>query len=431
MHRSTRDEAGAADRASSCDDVMDSSEVKWPSDGSRQAMPRMAAASLVELRLIQRALKRLGAGNIRVELWDGSGAGPTGERATTTVFVRRRRALLRMLVDPEFAVGDCYCEGEIEVQGDLVALLEAANRGESQEASRRSVWTHRLSRYQWAIGRRRARRNIRRHYDLSNDFYRLWLDPTMTYSCAYFPSHGASLADAQTAKLDRICRKLALRPGERVIEAGCGWGSLAIHMAAHYGVQVKAYNISHEQIVYARERVRTLGLADRVEFVEDDYRAISGPAGAFVSVGMLEHIGRRHYRELGAVIHRCLEPGGRGLIHSIGRHRPMPPNRWMQRRIFPDGYVPSPSEMAEVLEPNELAILDVENLREHYARTLDHWLENFEGVSDEAERMFDQRFVRMWRLYLASSAASFRTGWHQLYQIVFAPNDADWVAPRV
>lgn len=346
------------------------------------------------------------------------------------MFVRSRRALLRMLGDPEFAVGECYCEGEIDVDGDLLGVLEAVNRG-AQESSRLTLWSHRLSRYQLAITRRRARHNIEHHYDLSNEFYRLWLDPSMTYSCAYFASPNSTLAAAQMAKLDRVCRKLSLRPGEHVVEAGCGWGSLAIYMATHYGVRVTAYNISSSQVAYARARAQELGLGDRVEFIEDDYRAIAGRFDVFVAVGMLEHIGERHYSELGAVIARCLGPHGRGLIHSIGRHRPLPPNRWMQRKIFPDGYVPSLGQMMAVFEPNGLAVLDVENLRAHYAKTLEQWLQNFENSADQVARMFDEKFVRMWRLYLASSAASFRTGWHELYQVVFAPNGGDWVAPRL
>ena len=145
-------------------------------------------------------------------------------------------------------------------------------------------------------GERQSRENIQHHYDIGNDFYRLWLDEQLVYTCAYFPDPSASLEEAQIAKMDHVCRKLELRPGERVIEAGCGWGALALHMARHYGVQVRAYNISRSQLAYARERARTEGLADRVELIEGDYREISGGCDVFVSVGMLEHVGRGHYR---------------------------------------------------------------------------------------------------------------------------------------
>jgi cyclopropane-fatty-acyl-phospholipid synthase len=276
---------------------------------------------------------------------------------------------------------------------------------------------------------RGSRDNIHCHYDLGNDFYRLWLDERMVYTCAYFPTPQASLEEAQVAKLEHVCRKLALRPGERVIEAGCGWGALALHMARHHGVSVRAFNISHEQIAYARERAAREGLADRVEFIEDDYRNVSGHYDAFASIGMLEHVGRDHHADLGATIDRCLPPHGRGLLHSLGRNRPQAFNAWMERYIFPGAYIPALREMVEVLEPRNFSVLDVENLRLHYARTTEIWLQRFDQWTARVASMFDERFVRAWRLYLASSTASFLSGSIQLFQVVFARgenNDMPW-----
>jgi cyclopropane-fatty-acyl-phospholipid synthase len=221
--------------------------------------------------------------------------------------------------------------------------------------------------------------------------------------------------------MDHVCRKLRLRPGQAVIEAGCGWGALALHMARHYGVTVRAFNISHEQIAYARRRARAEGLDRRVEFVEDDYRNVTGTCDAFASVGMLEHVGKGCYRQLGEVIHRCLKPEGIGLIHSIGRNQQAPPNAWLERRIFPGSYLPCLREILDVLEPWDFSVLDVENLRLHYALTLRHWLERFEKSVDRVRAMFDDPFVRTWRLYLAASLAGFSTGHIQLFQVVFAP----------
>jgi cyclopropane-fatty-acyl-phospholipid synthase len=242
----------------------------------------------------------------------------------------------------------------------------------------------------------------------------------MVYTCAYFPTPATSLEEAQVAKLEHVCRKLALAPGERVVEAGCGWGALALHMARRHGVRVRAFNISHEQIAHARERARRQGLGDRVEFIEDDYRNVCGRFDAFVSVGMLEHVGRDHYRDLGRVIDRCLPAHGRGLLHSLGRNRPLRFNAWMERHIFPGAYIPSLREMAEIVEPHDLSVLDVENLRLHYARTTAHWLERFERSATLVATMFDPRFVRIWRLYLASSTAAFLSGSIQLFQLLFA-----------
>jgi cyclopropane-fatty-acyl-phospholipid synthase len=238
-----------------------------------------------------------------------------------------------------------------------------------------------------------------------------------------------ALDDAQVAKMDYVCRKLDLRPGERVVEAGCGWGALALHMAGHCGVRVRAYNISKSQLAYARERAQAEGLAERVEFVEGDYREIRGEYDAFVSIGMLEHVGPRHYRELGRVIDRVLAPGGRGLVHSIGSSISAPMNPWIERHIFPGAYTPTVREMMAVLEPFRFAVLDVENLRQHYARTLEHWLDRYEQHVDEVRAMFDEPFVRAWRLYLSGSIAAFHTGALQVFQVLFNRTggaDGDW-----
>ena len=201
-------------------------------------------------------------------------------------------------------------------------------------------------------------------------------------------------------------------------------------MARHFGVRVRAFNISHEQIAYARQRAEALGLASRVEFIEDDYRNMTGRFDAFVSVGMLEHVGPDHYHELGRTIDRVLSRTGRGLIHSIGQIRSGKPlNPWIRRRIFPGAYPPSLQEIAALLEPWEFSVLDVENLRLHYAQTLRHWLARFDAVADRVAARFDPAFVRMWRLYLTSSAAAFLAGALQLFQVLFARprvNEIPW-----
>jgi cyclopropane-fatty-acyl-phospholipid synthase len=265
-----------------------------------------------------------------------------------------------------------------------------------------------------------SRRNIHHHYDLSNDFYRLWLDRQMVYTCAWFPREDSTLEEAQTAKMELVCRKLWLRPGETVVEAGCGWGALALHMARHYGVRVKAFNISRAQIAFARERAMAEGLASQVEFIEDDCRNISGRFDAFVSVGMLEHLGKANYREFGRVIRRTIGDSGRGFLHFIGRSSPRPFSVWIRKRIFPGAYAPSIQEAMNVLEPEDFSVLHIENLRAHYAKTLEHWLSRFEQSYQTVVEHFGPGFARMWRLYLAGSLAAFRVGGLQLFQIVFA-----------
>jgi cyclopropane-fatty-acyl-phospholipid synthase len=305
--------------------------------------------------------------------------------------------------------------GAVEIDGDLVALLEAVYRAQRYSTPRGwRPWQH-------SNDVRTAKENVHHHYDLGNDFYRLWLDREMVYTCAYFPAPDATLEDAQVAKMDRVCRKLRLQPGERVVEAGCGWGSLALYMATHYGVTVRAFNISSEQIAHARERAARAGLSDRVEFVDDDYRNLDDGYDVFVSVGMLEHVGRADFPAFGHAIDRALGRDGRGLLHFIGRNQPAPLNPWIRRRIFPGAYPPALREVAEsIFEPRDLSVLDVENLRVHYARTLQEWRRRFHDAAADVTRMCGDEFVRAWDLYLAGSQAAFTTGWMQLFQIVFA-----------
>jgi cyclopropane-fatty-acyl-phospholipid synthase len=394
--------------------------------GSWQSASR---SGRVERFLLDRLRRLLVRARVRVVLWDGTEL-TSPDAGSATLLVRDRRTLLGVLWDPEQHFGDAYADGRLEVRGDLVPFLEATYASWQDKP-----WSA-LGRAARFVGRRvddlaATRKDVQSHYDLGNDFYRLWLDDSLVYTCAYFERPDVTLEDAQVAKMEHVCRKLRLRPGETVIEAGCGWGALALHMARHHGVSVRAYNISSEQIRYARDRARREGLADRVEFVDADFRGIQGTADAFVSVGMLEHVGLANYRALGEVIGRCLDPvRGRGLLHFIGRDRMRPLNTWIRRRIFPGAYAPTlPQAIERVLGPCALSVLDVENLRLHYALTLDHWRRRFESAAARVAAHFDERFVRTWRLYLAGSQAAFSTGCLELFQVTFGrsrDNDVPW-----
>ncbi len=339
-----------------------------------------------------------------------------------SVVIHDLRALANMVLDPEIGFGDAYMKGCIEVKGDLVHALEVIFR--AMHSAGKRTWYYRLFsswlKYVQANTLDGSASNIHNHYDLTVDFYKLWLDSRLVYTCAYFPTSSATLEQSQLAKMEHVCRKVQLQPGEKVVDAGCGWGALALHMAKHYGVTVKAFNISREQIQYARTQAAREGLAGHVEFIEDDYRNISGRFDVFLSIGMLEHVGREHYSELGKIIHRAVGDSGRGLIHFIGRNRPEPFSAWIRKRIFPGAYCPALREAMEIFEPHEYAVLDVENLRLHYAKTLEHWLARYERSVDSVVGLFGPEFVRAWRLYLAGSIASFRIGLLQLFQIVFA-----------
>ncbi len=393
--------------------------------------PRSSAVD----RWVAREFIEFGHLPVALRLWDGAELAPDGEPAIR-VRIADRTALWKLVLHPALHFGDLYTEGRVEIDGDLVGALEAVYRATTGLRTRHGArrFVRRLA-ARSAPSLSRSRENIHHHYDLGNRFYELWLDHcAMQYTCAYYPRRGMTLEDAQRAKMDHVCRKLWLQSGEKVVEAGCGWGGFALFMAREYDVKVRAFNISHEQIVYARGWAAREGLADRVEFVEDDYRNISGRYDVFVSIGMLEHVGRGNYADLGRVIERCLAPAGRGLIHSIGRDRPQPLNPWIRKRIFPGGYPPTVREMCEVFETAALSILDVENLRLHYALTLREWLARFERNLDRVVGMFDERFARAWRLYLAGSIAGFTTGSLQLFQVLFARsgrNELPWTRAHV
>lgn len=356
---------------------------------------------------------------LRFALRDGTVLLAPVEPPVATIVLSGRDDLWRLLWDPETHFGDGYASGRIDVEGDLVAALMAAYRAVGKQ--RRAPWR--------GHSPRRSRSNVHRHYDLGNDFYRLWLDEHLVYTCAYFDRPERTLEEAQIAKLDYVCRKLGLQPGETVVEAGFGWGALALHMARKYGVRVKAYNVSREQVLYARDQARGQNLDGLVEFVEDDYRAIRGRFDAFVSVGMLEHVGRRNLSALARVIDGCLRPHGRGLLHFIGQDHPASLNPWIRKRIFPGAYPPTLGEaIVRVLQPAGVSVVDVENLGRHYARTLWHWRERYERAADHVRARYGEEFTRAWRLYLAGSEAAFVAGSMHLFQVVFARPASDGIA---
>lgn len=379
-------------------------------------------ASILEKQIIKYLYRLIGEPQLQIILWDSTVTGDS-TAMSRKIIIRNPRCLRRMIFDVVTGFGDAFMSDEVTVEGDLIDVMAAANRGLARTGS----WQHKPLRLFWnrmqhSLSASFA--NATYHYDLGNDFYKLWLDQQLVYSCAYYSRADFTLEQAQVAKMDHVCRKLRLKAGESVIEAGCGWGALALHMAKNYGVKVRAFNISREQIAYARQRARTMRLEGQVEFIEGDYRMIEGECDAFVSLGMLEHVGTENYRLLGQVIDRVMKSeGGRGFIHSIGRNVAHPLDGWTVKHIFPGAYAPSLREMADIFEGNGFSILDVENLRLHYARTCADWLSRFEHAAKRVRQMFDDRFVRMWRLYLAASSAAFQTGDLQLFQVLFARCD--------
>jgi cyclopropane-fatty-acyl-phospholipid synthase len=309
------------------------------------------------------------------------------------------------------------------VRGDLLTLLLEAYRYTEKNTGVGGMVAR--GRRKLAPDLHESKRNIHHHYDIGNEFYKLWLDrEALQYTCAYFADPKMTIEQAQQAKMHHVCRKLQLKPGEHVVEAGGGWGGFALFMAKNYGVRVRSFNISKEQVAHSRDWARQLGLLGQVEFVEDDYRNLTGTYDAFVSIGMLEHVGKGNYQELGALMSRALTHEGRGLVHSIGRDAPALMNPWIDKRIFPGAYPPTLREMMDMFEPHRLSVLDVENIRLHYAKTLEWWLQRYEENVEAVSAMFDETFVRAWRLYLAGSIAAFVLGRLQLFQVLYARTGA-------
>jgi len=393
-----------------------------PTNIGSSSSPVRNYSSRFDMWLLRRLHSSLGSPEIRLTMGDSLEVSPAAAFPVASIAIQDRRTLLHMLLDPQLGFGDAYTAGRVKVEGSLVAALETVFRSMSTIESRN--WYSRIASPSLAFLQRNslqgARKNIHRHYDLGTAFFSLWLDSQLVYSGAYFSSALLTLEEAQIAKMDYICRKLNLQPGERVVDIGCGWGALAFHMAQHYGSNVQAVSNSHEQILWARRRAAELRVTHQVEFIEDDYRNISSTCDAIVSVGMLEHVGTQRYHEMGRVIHRVLDRAGRGLIQTIGLNQPRPFNLWIRKRVFPGTYAPTLRQAMDLLEPGDFSVVDVENLRPHYVRTLEHWLKRFEDSAAKISEMFGADFVRLWRLYLAGSLAGFSSGSLQHFQILFA-----------
>ncbi|MEU4689026.1 class I SAM-dependent methyltransferase [Actinoplanes sp. NPDC023714] len=372
---------------------------------------------------------------VRLRAWDDSEAGPAG---APVVVVRHRRALRRLVWQPnQLGLARAYVAGEMDVEGDLYDVLarlapllwrapgvkDVPLRSVMGEAVRLGIVgsnpkppAEEMTVSGARHSRSRDRQAISHHYDVGNDFYRLVLGESMVYSCAYWTSDdpGYGLADAQRDKLDLICRKLGLRPGEHLLDVGCGWGGLAIHAAREYGVHVVGITLSTEQAEFARKRVAAAGLSHQVEIRVQDYRDLDdGPFDAIASVGMAEHVGAGPYRDYASILYGRLKPGGRLLNHQISALHPATgPGDHKQRSfidayVFPDGELAPAGTTVTLLEEAGFEVRDVHALREHYARTLRAWVANLESEWSAAVNVTTPGRARVWRLYMAASALAF------------------------
>ena len=398
-----------------------------------------------------------GVENVGVRLWDGT-MWPDDRPRKAVLALKHPGALGRMFLrGTEVGLAEAYLHNDFDIEGDIEAAFEIGDSlierpddwkkklklgsllitlpgSNGRSIMRRATRDLLLRSAHKRHSPERDRRAVTFHYDVSSDFYRLWLDRQMVYSCAYFKSPGDHLDIAQEQKLDYICRKLRLRAGQRLLDIGCGWGALVIHAAKHFGVHAEGITLSEPQTEWGRARIAEAGLGNEAKIDPRDYRQIAAEGrelyDAIVSVGMAEHVGRERLPDYFAAAHRALKPGGLFLNQAIGddiNARPGKPESFggsfIEQYVFPDGDTPPLPIMLCAAESSGFEIRDVENLREHYALTLRHWLRRLEAHHDEALRFVDEATYRVWRLYIAGSAHGFRSGHIAVYQTLLAKLD--------
>ncbi|MET0493721.1 MAG: class I SAM-dependent methyltransferase [Actinoplanes sp.] len=425
----------------------------------------MPSSTAVQLRGLLESLLQAPL-PVRLRAWDGSETGPAD---APVLIIRNRRALRRLMWRPdELGLARAYVSGDLDVEGDLFSALQRLATLIFRGADARGLPKRAVAADLLRLGvlgpqpkpppeelamqgsrhsRRRDRQAVSHHYDVGNDFYEIVLGSSMVYSCAYWTGAepGYGLADAQRDKLDLICRKLDLKPGMRLLDVGCGWGSLALHAAREYGVDVVGITLSTEQADYARKQVAEAGLTAHVEIRVQDYRDLDdGPFDAISSVGMAEHVGTEPYAEYAAILFRQLKAGGRLLNHQIAAIHPAPPAARKQRSfidayVFPDGELAPLGTTVTSLEQAGFEVRDVHALREHYARTLRAWVANLEAEWSTAVRLAGAGRARVWRLYMAASALAFEQGRIGVNQVLavkahhdggsdMAPTRSGWMA---
>ncbi|HTI87928.1 MAG TPA: cyclopropane-fatty-acyl-phospholipid synthase family protein [Alphaproteobacteria bacterium] len=380
--------------------------------------------------LLARLLERLvHTGTLRViDAHGGSRTFGDGQEPLCTIRLHDPSLDWRIPLNPSLATGEAYMDGRLTIEeGELRDFLELTSRhyddvmqgGLGRLAKRVGLAMRFLQQFNPAW---RSQRNVAHHYDLTGRLYELFLDPDRQYSCAYFRNEDDGLEQAQIAKKDHIASKLVLdRPGLRVLDIGCGWGGMALHLASHSGADVKGITLSTEQAKVAVDRAQAQGLERRVRFALQDYRAETGQYDRIVSVGMFEHVGVPQYTTFFNKMRDCLAPDGVALLHTIGRlDGPGVTDPWIRKYIFPGGYVPALSEVLPVIERAGLIVTDVEVLRMHYAHTLRHWHQRFIANRDEIKALTDERFCRMWEFYLIGAEMAFRHFKQAVFQIQIA-----------
>jgi cyclopropane-fatty-acyl-phospholipid synthase len=381
--------------------------------------------------IIARELERIGAASpvaFEATFADGTTYRNRDAAPAFSMHFRNRAVEWEMAAFGHIGMCDAYFDGDLDIDGDLRAAFRAGMSSgyDSSNAlvEQRNRW-HELRHSN--ASRERAKENARAHYGLGAEFYRLWLDdPLLMYTCAYWREGTAGLEEAQVNKIEHVCRKLRLHAHESVVDIGCGFGGFMFHAAQRYGVDVTGTNTATEQVVTVRGEIQRLGLQAKVRVVEADFREPQGPFDKVVSIGVLEHAGRDQLDEVVKAHADCLKPGGLGMLHFIGHVGRTETEFFIRQHVFPGGWIPSLADVIVAMEANGLEVVDIENLRRHYALTLDAWAERFDRHWPQIHALdrgkFDERFRRIWRTYLIGCAEMFRSPHERthLFQIVFS-----------
>jgi cyclopropane-fatty-acyl-phospholipid synthase len=364
------------------------------------------------------------------EFWDGTAKNYGHGPGKFHMVIKSRATVDKIIAGGTLGFGEEYSAGNLDVKGDIQEMLGMYDHWQEIGASL-SLKTKVKILANYVFSRdtiSNSKKNISHHYDIGNDFYSLWLDPTMTYSCAYFKNENDDLETAQTSKYDHICRKLQLKAGEKLLDIGCGWGGMMFYAAKNYGAKCVGYTLSKNQYDYVADKIKSEHLEGSVEINLKDYRRVTGVFDKFVSIGMFEHVGKKYYPEFFAMVKKSLKPRGIGVLHTIGSRTGAATDPWIAKYIFPGGFVPTLGMVTDIMNKSGAVFYDVEDLRTHYAKTLDLWAANFEKNGEAVKKIIArdladagkaENFIRMWQLYLNASAVSFKTGGNRLYQIIF------------
>lgn len=375
---------------------------------------------MIEKQLFGAILSRIKVGAIKVTYWDGSTITYGSAKPSIHITFKTSEVARKILRNMSVGFGEGYMNGDIEVRGPLDHLGKLVS--ENQKAFSQLMLS-RVTSLKVPNTRSRQQAQIQHHYDLGNDFYKLWLDRSMTYSCAYFKTASDSLEVAQDQKRQHLLRKLQLEPGMTVLDIGSGWGELLFAAAKEYGVTCLGVTLSAEQYRHCVDKAKRLGLADKVKFELINYQDLAERKGLqfdrVISVGMFEHVGKSNQSQYFGAIYKLLKPGGVSVLHTIFVGRDPGNDPWIDKYIFPGGYLPELAEISRSMAKHDQHIIDFESLRLHYAMTLDEWWKRYENHKSEVIKMYDKRFYRMWRFWLAMSSAGFRYGNLDLGQIVF------------